>query len=181
MCTRTSGPGLQGQQTPDDLQRTWPVRHGKDWGRIIATWPCGFKTRKTYGELQSLAMPSWRKGLDLDRSTILTQHIKCEERAQSVCPSLSNHNKLPSCMRTARSWVITQRVVVISCRLFGTTYRSHLQGSIWRIGCPEKSVRNYHYSLRNNPEARSYLLYGGSRFSMHITVQFKPKHSFQFW
>jgi len=23
------------------------------------------------------------------------------------------------------------------------------------IGCPEMSVRNYHYSLRNNPEERS--------------------------
>jgi len=23
------------------------------------------------------------------------------------------------------------------------------------IGCPETSVRNYHYSLRNNPEERS--------------------------
>jgi hypothetical protein len=32
-------------------------------------------------------------------------------------------------MRTAVFWVITQRVVVISYRRFGTTYRSHLQGS----------------------------------------------------
>jgi hypothetical protein len=31
-------------------------------------------------------------------------------------------------MRTALFWNITQRVVVISHRLFGTTYRSHLQG-----------------------------------------------------
>ena len=30
---------------------------------------------------------------------------------------------------TAIFWVITQRVVVISCRTFGTTYRSHLQRS----------------------------------------------------
>jgi hypothetical protein len=30
---------------------------------------------------------------------------------------------------TALFWVITQRVVVISYRRFGTTYRSHLQGS----------------------------------------------------
>jgi hypothetical protein len=30
-------------------------------------------------------------------------------------------------------------------------------------GCPETSVRNYHYSLRNNPEERSSnLLRGGS-------------------
>jgi hypothetical protein len=32
-------------------------------------------------------------------------------------------------MRTALFWVITQRVVVISCRRFGATYRSHHQGS----------------------------------------------------
>ena len=31
------------------------------------------------------------------------------------------------------------------------------------IGCPETSVRNYHYSLRNDPEERSFhLLRGGS-------------------
>jgi len=31
------------------------------------------------------------------------------------------------------------------------------------IGCPETSVRNYHYTLRNNPEERSSnLLRGGS-------------------
>jgi hypothetical protein len=24
------------------------------------------------------------------------------------------------------------------------------------VGCPEISVKNYHYSLRNNPELRSY-------------------------
>ena len=31
--------------------------------------------------------------------------------------------------KTALFWVMTQRAVVISCRRFGTTYRSHLQGS----------------------------------------------------
>jgi len=31
------------------------------------------------------------------------------------------------------------------------------------IGCPETSVRNYHYSLLNNSEERSFhLLHGGS-------------------
>jgi len=32
-------------------------------------------------------------------------------------------------MRTALFWVITQRELVISYRRFGTTYRSHNQGS----------------------------------------------------
>jgi len=76
-------------------------------------------------------------------------------------------------MGTIFFWVMTQRVVVISCQCFGTTYRSHLQESrfgplniaptgcvAWPlkmgpIGCPETSVRNYHYSLCNNPEERS--------------------------
>jgi len=34
-----------------------------------------------------------------------------------------------SLIRTALCWVITQRVVVISYRRFGTTYRSHFEGS----------------------------------------------------
>jgi hypothetical protein len=50
-------------------------------------------------------------------------------------------------IRTALFWVITQGVVVISCRRFGTT--------IGPIGCPETSARNYHHSLRNSPEERS--------------------------
>ena len=38
-------------------------------------------------------------------------------------------------IRSALSWDITQRIVVIPYRRFGTTYRSHLQGSInWRFG-----------------------------------------------
>jgi len=52
-----------------------------------------------------------------------------------------------------------QRVVVIPCRRFGTTFRSHLQMDSWplKIGqiiCPETSVRKYHYWLRNSPEKR---------------------------
>ena len=40
---------------------------------------------------------------------------------------------------------ITQRRVAIPCRRFGTTYRSHLEGS---TDCPETSVSNCHSSLR---------------------------------
>jgi len=70
-------------------------------------------------------------------------------------------------LRTVDLWVITQRVGVISYRRFGTTYRSHPQGSIiqriknsWTLrmgptGCYETSVRNHLYSLRNNPEFQS--------------------------
>ena len=44
---------------------------------------------------------------------------------------------------------------------FGTTYRSHPQGQESRsgpIGCPETSVRNHRYLLRNDPEERSSLI-----------------------
>jgi len=59
-------------------------------------------------------------------------------------------------MRTALIPVITQRVVVMSYRCFRTTNLSHLQGSRMEpICCPETSLKNYHYSLRNNPEVRS--------------------------
>jgi len=43
------------------------------------------------------------------------------------------------------------------------------------IGCPETSVRNYHYSLRNNPEERnSQLLRRGSLKSRLIQLLTKP-------
>ena len=36
---------------------------------------------------------------------------------------------------------------------FGTIYEYHIENfKMGPIGCPETSVRNYHYSLRNNPE-----------------------------
>jgi hypothetical protein len=72
-------------------------------------------------------------------------------------------------LATALFWAVTQRVVVISNRRFGTTCRSHLQEPRIRplkmgpIGCPETSVRHHHYSLRNIPEKRSsHWLRGGS-------------------
>jgi len=46
------------------------------------------------------------------------------------------------------------------------------------IGCPETSVRNYHYSLRNNPEERSsHLLRDGSLKTRKFCtdVWFPPK------
>ena len=65
--------------------------------------------------------------------------------------------------RPALLWDITQRIAAVPFRSFGTICRSHLQRSVNRrwifsplkvgaIGCPETSVRNYHYMLRNIPE-----------------------------
>ena len=55
-------------------------------------------------------------------------------------------------MRTALFWVITQRAVAIPYRCFGTTY-------LEPTGGPQASVRDYHYSLPNNPEERSSLIH----------------------
>jgi hypothetical protein len=51
-------------------------------------------------------------------------------------------------MRTVPFWVVTQRVVVIP-------YFSSWLLKMGPIGCPETSVRNYHYLLSNIPEERS--------------------------
>jgi hypothetical protein len=58
-------------------------------------------------------------------------------------------------MKTALFWDITQRVMVISYWRFGTTYWYHLQGSriLGRTGCPEMSVKNDHYWLRNRTKS----------------------------
>jgi hypothetical protein len=94
--------------------------------------------------------------------------------------------KRESLHRTALFWVVTQRIVVVSYRHFGTL-RSHFQGHLAHVsgqplspiskshlkmepaGCPETSVRNYLYLLRNNPEdCSSNLLGGGSLESCEV-------------
>jgi len=75
-------------------------------------------------------------------------------------------------IRTALFWAVTQCVVVIPSRRFGTTCWSHLPRVNDWIGCPETSGWNYHYTLRNSPEERrSHLLRGGSLKSrMALTI-----------
>jgi hypothetical protein len=65
--------------------------------------------------------------------------------------------------RTAFLWSTTQQAVVIPYRYFRTTHWSHILGLRWDpMGCPKPSVRNYHSSLRNSPEARgSHLVHSG--------------------
>ena len=58
-------------------------------------------------------------------------------------------------MRNALFCVVTQRVVVIHYRRSGTTYRSQhqrIKDEFLDFCCPEMSIRNYHYYLRNSPE-----------------------------
>ena len=63
-------------------------------------------------------------------------------------------------------WYLTQHRGVIQYRSFGTTYRSHLQGSGRKnrltledgsIGCAETSVRNRSSTLHKVPEERRFL------------------------
>jgi hypothetical protein len=62
-------------------------------------------------------------------------------------------------MRSVLFWAVTQRVVVISYHLRGQGFWPLKMGP---IGCPETSVRIYHYSLRNSPEERSSVATVGS-------------------
>ena len=90
------------------------------------------------------------------------------EVPHETCRAVSRYNKLcnvASCwiysyirilLRCTEPW--TLNLVEISYRSFGTNYRSRFQGGSLKtgpIGCPETSVTNYHYSLRNNPEESS--------------------------
>ena len=72
-------------------------------------------------------------------------------------------------LRTSLFWVVTQRVLVISYRHFGTIrilykIRIGVTSFFWDswtlrmgpVGCPETSGRNYSYLLRNNPEEWSF-------------------------
>jgi hypothetical protein len=65
-------------------------------------------------------------------------------------PNLKKKKKF----RTVLFWAIMHPAVVIPYRRFRTTYWSHLQGG--PIGCHEMSKSNYHYTLCNCPEERSF-------------------------
>ena len=65
--------------------------------------------------------------------------------------------------RTAVFRIITQQVVAIPNRCFGTTYRT---------GCPETLAWNYHYLLHNNPEEWSSHLLRGRSLKSHVAFFF---------
>jgi hypothetical protein len=86
-------------------------------------------------------------------------------------------------MRNALFLAITKRVVVIPHRCFGTNYRSHLQGSKVKglvfltpedgtVSCPDTSVSNYYYSLRNCQEERSCQIISVCRLFTYYTFQY---------
>ena len=115
------------------------------------------------------------------KSSAADRRFVCNKQQTGPCRDRRLH------LSTALVWSITQRVLVIPCRRFGTSYRSIIQDS-WPlktgpICCPETSVRNHHHSLRNSPEERSSnLLRGGKqkshkigyicRYDKHILVQY---------
>jgi len=83
-------------------------------------------------------------------------------------------------------WEITQRMVVIPYRRFGSTYRppsSEVQEvffcSFWFLeplktgpmGCPETSVQNYHHTLRNIPGEHRYRSPRGGSLKSRIVVR----------
>jgi len=73
--------------------------------------------------------------------------------------------------RTTLLWVIMQQAVVVS-------YRPLIIGP---IGCPEISVINYHYSLRNDSEEHSsHLLRGGSLNSRNFIRIYKCLRTMSF-
>jgi len=69
----------------------------------------------------------------------------------------TNCQSYPQDLRTVLFWVIMQWVVVIFYRRFGAALHYIM------IRCPKTLVKNYHYSLHNNPEEQSsHLLHGRS-------------------
>jgi hypothetical protein len=84
------------------------------------------------------------------------------------CVNEQRQSGIPNILKTAFFRVVTQRVVVIPYRSFGEYRSVYCLDALMMelIGCPETSVRNNHYSLRNNPEeGSSQLLRGGSQKS----------------
>jgi hypothetical protein len=78
-------------------------------------------------------------------------------------------------MRTALFWTITRRVVVIptdvSGQFIGTIFKGQklLTLEDGPIGSPVTWVRNYHCTLRSNPEERSSKQYIGFPASYNAT------------
>jgi hypothetical protein len=84
--------------------------------------------------------------------------VTCPERfSQNNCYVWTDAHQAPCVMLLLGP---TIKWYIWELRCFGLKQRVVVMGL---IGCPETSVRNYHYTLRNSPEERSYhLLRGGS-------------------
>ena len=89
--------------------------------------------------------------------------------------SLKEH-KLASIMRTALFWVVTQRVVAIPYRSFGTTYRSQLHFSYsWPlrrrpVGFPETLAGNYNNGCVISQKSASLTSRTASDMSLRLSA-----------
>jgi len=97
-----------------------------------------------------ILFPSWVISLKAN-------HLQTYEG--SLVTYITSKNKINLTKRTALFRVITQRVPTLRDKLLVPSSRVK--------NCPETSVRNYHYSLRNNPEERSSHLLRGGKLKSH--------------
>ena len=128
------------------------------------------------GPLKEATSQTWatREASNVSPQGGMGRHFDCGQltyRNASFQPSAARY------MRTPLFRIITQHIVVIPYRRFGTTYRSRLRGSrmqkatesfvdswlvkVGPISSPETFVRIYHYTLRNSPERRNSRLLRG--------------------
>jgi len=111
----------------------------------------GFLSHNVHRKIEKCAPPPFLNVLSFNKLGVLTQSkIVVLNKGGLECFRVSSAKWL----RTGLFCDITHRVLLISNRRFGTTFRPHLQGRIGPIGYRETSVRNYHSSLRSIPEER---------------------------
>jgi hypothetical protein len=91
----------------------------------------------------------WETSLARNRTTIPRS---CTLWSSHYTDTVTAGNYTLKNLRSALLCDITERRVVILYRRFGTTYRSHLQGSRSPIRCSETSVKDCHSTLRNITE-----------------------------
>ena len=158
-------------QTPDT--RKMAPRNAQHVAVLNMSWPFTSKT------VSFIHHTLWETSF-VSTDTVLA--VLCREVIWPVAWVTTSHDSLvvrgkaKVVMITAFCWAITERIVVIPYRRFGTTYPSNIfflnSGplNMGPIGCPETSVRNCHYSLRNNPAERSsHLFRGGSLKSWNFS------------
>jgi len=98
------------------------------------------------------------------RGTAWARHAMCESALKppryrylqfvlsSVCPALTERQfEKSNCKISGFRREVGEKCALLGYYFFFTSWPLKMGPK----GCPETSVRNYHYSLRNNPEERS--------------------------